>query len=306
MSAGKSTETSAIKSTDKPAEKSTDKPADKPAKKSTEKPDEKLTLASATPQTSQTSTQHAPIQHAPIQYAPIQYTPAKLKKVNFVFISLHDDVIADYRKVLESTQLSNFSFICTDITAEMATGDYDAVVSPANSFGFMGGGVDAYYIKYFGEQLQAAVQDTIRMRYHGELPIGRSLTIKMGDKRKPQYFIVAPTMREPENVAATINAYYSFKAILEAIEKNNEIESEKADPRPIKKVLVPCLATGVGCMPAVRSAWQVKMAYDAFNGISYIGKNASGETLRSITDLLGPDNGNWLGVKMNSRFMKSA
>jgi hypothetical protein len=37
----------------------------------------------------------------------------------------------------------------------------DAVVSPANSFGFMDGGIDATYLTHFGSQLQTEVQNLI-------------------------------------------------------------------------------------------------------------------------------------------------
>ena len=48
----------------------------------------------------------------------------------------------------------------------------DAVVSPANSFGFMDGGMDAVYRRYFGAEIQERVQQVIRERPHGELVVG--------------------------------------------------------------------------------------------------------------------------------------
>uniref|UniRef100_A0A2C9L7N0 Macro domain-containing protein n=1 Tax=Biomphalaria glabrata TaxID=6526 RepID=A0A2C9L7N0_BIOGL len=47
----------------------------------------------------------------------------------------------------------------------------DAIVSPANSFGFMDGGIDWIYSKYFGWQMQNRLQNVIREDYHGELPV---------------------------------------------------------------------------------------------------------------------------------------
>ena len=41
----------------------------------------------------------------------------------------------------------------------------DAIVSPANSFGFMDGGVDYAIIKYFGYDLQKRVQQMILEKY---------------------------------------------------------------------------------------------------------------------------------------------
>jgi O-acetyl-ADP-ribose deacetylase (regulator of RNase III) len=45
----------------------------------------------------------------------------------------------------------------------------DAVVSPANSFGFMDGGIDALYMARFGDDIQMAVRRAIYERHHGEL-----------------------------------------------------------------------------------------------------------------------------------------
>jgi O-acetyl-ADP-ribose deacetylase (regulator of RNase III) len=48
----------------------------------------------------------------------------------------------------------------------------DAVVSPANSFGFMDGGIDRLYSQHFGWEVQDRLQELIRSRHHGELLIG--------------------------------------------------------------------------------------------------------------------------------------
>jgi O-acetyl-ADP-ribose deacetylase (regulator of RNase III) len=72
----------------------------------------------------------------------------------------------------------------------------DAVVSPANSFGFMDGGVDAAYLRYFGPELQVQVKSRITERHHGELPVGAADIVETGDHQIP-YLIVAPTMRVP-------------------------------------------------------------------------------------------------------------
>src|SRR5476651_102867 len=45
----------------------------------------------------------------------------------------------------------------------------DAVVSPANSFGFMDGGIDALYTQRFGQKVQERLQRVIRDKHHGEL-----------------------------------------------------------------------------------------------------------------------------------------
>ena len=56
----------------------------------------------------------------------------------------------------------------------------DAVVSPANSFGFMDGGVDALYLKRFGSALEDAVQAMIGSAHGGELVVGTTEVVDKG------------------------------------------------------------------------------------------------------------------------------
>jgi hypothetical protein len=53
---------------------------------------------------------------------------------------------------------------------------YDCLVSPANSFGMMDGGVDAAITKFFGISLMERVQQKILDDYLGEQSVGTSLT----------------------------------------------------------------------------------------------------------------------------------
>lgn len=59
----------------------------------------------------------------------------------------------------------------------------DAVVSPANSFGFMDGGIDPLYSQYFGWQVQDRLQDITRDQHQGELLV-RAAEIVETDARQ--------------------------------------------------------------------------------------------------------------------------
>jgi len=48
----------------------------------------------------------------------------------------------------------------------------DALVSPANSFGFMDGGIDMAISRHFGWHVQQRVQAAIQAKHHGELLVG--------------------------------------------------------------------------------------------------------------------------------------
>src|SRR5215831_14903577 len=72
----------------------------------------------------------------------------------------------------------------------------DAVVSPANSFCFMDGGIDALYIQRFGWQVQDRLRRKILEQHHGELIVGNAEIVETGDAGIP-FLIAAPTMRVP-------------------------------------------------------------------------------------------------------------
>ena len=144
---------------------------------------------------------------------------------------------------------------------EVFTGDYfqqsaDAIVSPANSFGIMDGGLDLAIRNELGFQIETDTQEVILNKYHGEMPIGSAEIINTNHDNW-SYMIAAPTMRIPENVSFTLNAYIAFRAILIAINSFNESKPNKA----IKSLVCAGLGTGIGSMEAVKCAAQMRAAY---------------------------------------------
>jgi O-acetyl-ADP-ribose deacetylase (regulator of RNase III) len=134
--------------------------------------------------------------------------------------------------------------------------DADALVSPANSFGFMGGGLDYHINKFFDFKLESKVQNVIRKKYNGFLPVGHALIVETNHE-KFQFLISAPTMEVPLNVASTINAYLAMRAILMEIINHNQQNENK-----ITSVVIPGLAGSTGRMPFTRIAFQMLKAYE--------------------------------------------
>src|SRR5262245_48244613 len=88
----------------------------------------------------------------------------------------------------------------------------DALVSPANSFGFMDGGIDAQYTDRFGRELQDRLRLKILTRHHGELLVGSAEIVETGSSGHP-YLIAAPTMRVPMVLGTeTVNPYLATRA----------------------------------------------------------------------------------------------
>ncbi len=144
---------------------------------------------------------------------------------------------------------------------EVLGGDYfqrqaDAIVSPANSFGIMDGGVDLAIRDQLGYMVQNQLQKVIIERHHGELPVGCAEIIETNDSRW-KYMIAAPTMRVPESVSLTINAFLAFRAILVAVTNFNK----RHEKREIDSLVCCGLGTGVGGMLASKCATQMRIAY---------------------------------------------
>jgi O-acetyl-ADP-ribose deacetylase (regulator of RNase III) len=132
----------------------------------------------------------------------------------------------------------------------------DAIVSPANSFGHMNGGIDAVYTYQLGQQVEDRLRERLARDFHGELAVGQAVIVSTGRPEIP-WCISAPTMRTPAMVADTLNAYLAFRAALMAV-----LEHNRGNEAPIWSVLCPGLATSVGRMPVGRCARQMRVAYD--------------------------------------------
>lgn len=137
--------------------------------------------------------------------------------------------------------------------------EFDAMVSAANSFGLMDGGVDLAITRYFGVQLMQRVQEHIIDHYRGEQPVGTAFTIHTGNKEHP-WLIHAPTMRVPEITAGTDSTYRATWAALLAIH-NHFINTGI----PVNSVVFPGMGTGCGQVSPDSAAAQMALAWHRFN-----------------------------------------
>jgi O-acetyl-ADP-ribose deacetylase (regulator of RNase III) len=145
--------------------------------------------------------------------------------------------------------------------AEVLVGDLldlhcDALLSPANSFGDMGGGLDKRIDDFHGGAAQREVMRRIAERRHGELPVGSAEILAMPSRRLP-WLVVAPTMRVPGRVDGTLNAYLAFRAALIAV-----LEHDPGEGPRISGLASSGLGTGVGGMSGDEAAGQMRAAFD--------------------------------------------
>lgn len=142
---------------------------------------------------------------------------------------------------------------CADVLVHC--GDFfslktDCVVSPANSFGYMDGGLDLAISRKLGWQIQYHLQTQISEKYFGELLVGQAELVETGCSDIP-FCISAPTMRVPSILKDTVNVYLASKAIFALLKRETRINS----------VTISGLGTGIGQVPYHVCARQMKQAY---------------------------------------------
>lgn len=133
--------------------------------------------------------------------------------------------------------------------------EFDCMVSAANSFGLMDGGVDLAIVGFFGIELMDRVQQHILTEYLGEQPVGTSFIIETGQPEHP-FLAHTPTMRVPMAITRTDNIYNAMWAMLLAVHHHNQQSSKK-----IRTVACPGLGTLTGRVPPEEAARQMALAY---------------------------------------------
>ena len=166
--------------------------------------------------------------------------------MNIILVAIDHKLIEAWAAFFREEK--NVSIIEGDITKM----ECDSIISPANSFGFMDGGLDYALSERFGWDLEKRLQKIIKELPEGELLVGQSLLLETKDPIIP-FMVVAPTMRFPTNfnIDTSINAYLAMKALLIKIKNDHRISS----------VAVPGLCTGVGGMEPMIAARQMFQAY---------------------------------------------
>lgn len=167
--------------------------------------------------------------------------------LNIVLSALDGELSAQWRRHcgdLPGVKLHDGSILDLEV---------DAVVSPANSFGFMDGGIDLEYTRRFGSKVQKRLQLLIREKHHGELLVGAAEIVPTDDGRIP-FVIAAPTMRVPMILGETVNPHLAARAAL--------LLAKRRASSGIRSIAFPGLGTGIGRVPAGVCARQMKAAIE--------------------------------------------
>jgi len=170
------------------------------------------------------------------------------------------DLALEWRDVFKDEKDINISF--GNIFDDGEHMNVDAIVSPANSFGYMDGGIDFVYSKFFGWKLDEKLREILWQEHNGELLVGQAVVVdirEVNPKTPIPYLISAPTMRVPMEITHTVNAYLAFVAALRVADKHPNINS----------ILCPGLGTAIGRMPYSVCAIQMHAAWKRYNNPKY-------------------------------------
>ncbi|HZS09771.1 MAG TPA: macro domain-containing protein [Blastocatellia bacterium] len=140
----------------------------------------------------------------------------------------------------------------------------DAVVSPANSFGFMDGGIDHIYSHRFGWHVQERLQTLIVEKHHGELLVGAAEIVETDNAGIP-FLIAAPTMRVPMILRDSVNPYLAARAALLLVKYGifqGGIYSGEPIANAVQSLAFPGLGTGVGQVGPNTCARQFRAAIE--------------------------------------------
>lgn len=172
--------------------------------------------------------------------------------VHYHLVAFHEGLAWEWNKLFESIEEVTVS------TGDILQHNADAIVSPANSFGYMDGGIDLVYSQHFGWDLEKRLRARLIAEFDGELPVGQATMVETANPGIP-WLVSAPTMRVPMRIDDTVNPFLAFRAVLRAVRDFNRTNPDS----PIRSVLCPGLGTGEGRVPHDRCAWQMYCAYVA-------------------------------------------
>lgn len=143
----------------------------------------------------------------------------------------------------------------------------DCVVSPANSYGWMRGGVDAVYAQAF-PAVEQSVRSAVLAFHGGELPVGEALIVPTGAST-PAWLISSPTIREPGTRLPpdTVHPYLAARAAFR-LWRGGVLEDGIPVRVAVGTLALPGLGTGIAgvapatCARQVIAAWTEVMAED--------------------------------------------
>lgn len=171
----------------------------------------------------------------------------------FLFFDVNTKKINEYEIILK--QYTNLCFLNCSLNDLVTDYKFDILVSPANSFGDMTGGIDLAISKKWPNIVKNVLNKVNESKYRDSgdrkyIPVG---VCEIVDLDINKYLLIAPTMYLPGNINNSNNIERAFSAILEMTKNYKNMI-----------IACPCLGTGIGGLTGTDSALQIKNAIDKF------------------------------------------
>ena len=110
------------------------------------------------------------------------------KHITFHLCDTDEQIVNEWKQYFDD--YPNFKFRHCDIfKVPIPENVTSAIISPANSFGDLQGGIDLAYYTKFGYELEVKVQQMIMEHKYGELVVGDALIIDI-PKKENMYLII--------------------------------------------------------------------------------------------------------------------
>lgn len=175
-----------------------------------------------------------------------------------------------------------------------------AWVTPTNSAGRMDGGLDLVIKKFLGDTVESLVQQQIKSKYGGKMPLGRTTCVPTG-RVMPAYLISTPTMvGSNEDISDTLNVALACAAAFQAVHTQNETE-----PATIRSIALPGLGANTGRVPVEICADLMWTAYNLFREKSFTDFAQMRAALEAELGDLGPATGKKATAAAAAKFASS-
>lgn len=203
--------------------------------------------------------------------------PSPLPHIHLLCI--YDEYVTEYNKAAAQHGL-DIPLTIHESSLQFVPPSYqfDVIVSPANSYGIMDGGMDDAISRAFSPSndylaLTRVVQRKLYDEYRGFAPPGTCTLIDIPDSFidisrnvwGTRTVALCPTMRTPQDVRWDKEVVYeSIWTLLCAIDKHNRTVREGGNGREIRSLMMTPLATGAGGVSARKWANQMVLAVKHF------------------------------------------
>jgi O-acetyl-ADP-ribose deacetylase (regulator of RNase III) len=188
--------------------------------------------------------------------------------MKIIFFDNNKENINKYKNVLDVINQKNdinllhsnneikIEFVHSDLSYLVCDNKIDVIISPANSYGHMTGGIDKDICKidtFIQDKVSHAISKSVFLDMDNEpfIPVGTCVPVKIN---KDLTILIAPTMKHPKDITGTNNVFLAFNAILINLKIQNYHNKDLV-------VACSCLGTGIGGMNAEKSAKQILHAF---------------------------------------------